>query len=252
MKNVEVWSCGGGTQSGAMAVLIANRKLPKPDIALMIDTGRERSATWPFVENFIRPQLAIIGVELTVIKKNQFATVDLFAHNGDILMPGYTDIFGVTGKLEPYCSGEWKREPASRYLRSIGVENARNWLGISIDEARRIRAPRTKWLQLWYPLITETPMRRHQCVDLIRSAGWAGHIPHSACYMCPNLGDAEWIDMKLNWPDDFRMACAVESTVRERDANFFLHPQCVPLAEVDFFQQGTMFPERGCTMGCFT
>ena len=27
---------------------------------------------------------------------------------------------------------------------------------------------------------------------------------------------------------------------------------CVPLAEVDFFAQTTMFAERGCVGGCFT
>ena len=39
--------------------------------------------------------------------------------------------------------------------------------------------------------------------QLIRSTGWEGPIPHSACYMCPNLADAEWIEMKRDWPEDF-------------------------------------------------
>jgi hypothetical protein len=59
----EVWSCGGGTQSGAIAVLIAQGRLPKPDIAFMTNTGRERSSTWPFVDGFIRQQLAKITEE---------------------------------------------------------------------------------------------------------------------------------------------------------------------------------------------
>ena len=41
----EIWSCGGGTQSGAIAVLIGQGKLPKPDLCFMTDTGREKSST---------------------------------------------------------------------------------------------------------------------------------------------------------------------------------------------------------------
>lgn len=37
----QVWSCGGGTQSGAIASLIRLGKLPRPDYAFMTDTGRE-------------------------------------------------------------------------------------------------------------------------------------------------------------------------------------------------------------------
>ena len=35
---LNLWSSGGGVQSSAIAVLIAQGKLPKPDIAVMIDT----------------------------------------------------------------------------------------------------------------------------------------------------------------------------------------------------------------------
>lgn len=70
--------------------------------------------------------------------------------------------------------------------------------------------------------------------------------------MCPNLSDPEWIDMQMNQPKDFELACELETTTRLKDEHFYLHPSCVPLAEVDFFAQSTMFAERGCTGGCFT
>lgn len=252
MENAEVWACGGGTQSGAIAALIAQGKLPAPHIAYMIDTQREKSGTWPFVEGFIRPMLAKANVDLAIVPKDRFATVDLFGSNGQALMPGWTNITGQVGQLEPFCSGEWKRDVGSRYLRSIGIESATVSLGISLDEMRRVRTPRRKWLQLAYPLIFTVPMRRSQCVAIIRAEGWTGDIPRSACFMCPNQGDAEWIDMKLNYPADFAKACAVESEIRLKDPHFYLHPSCVTLDQVDFFAQGTMFAERGCTMGCFT
>lgn len=251
MDNVQVWSCGGGTQSGAIAALIRAGKLPRPDYAFMTDTGRERSSTWPFVDAFIRPALASVGLELTIVKAADFAKLDLFS--GIIpLLPGYTTQGGQIGKLSPFCSGKWKRDVAERWMRSIGIETCRNWIGISRDEARRIRARHRPWLELWYPLIFEVPMSRAQCVELIRAEGWTGHIPHSACYMCPNLSDSEWIDMQRNWPADFEKACELEREARLKDPHFYLHPACIPLAQVDFTAQTTMFAERGCTGGCFT
>lgn len=252
----DVWSCGGGTQSGAMAVLIQQGRLPRPDYAFMTDTGRERSSTWPFVEGFIRPALATVGLNLKIIKAVDYgANLDVvyFPDGGEqtVMLPGFTTLAGH-GKLPPFCSGKWKRDVGERYMRSLGIERARNWIGISRDEARRIRKQHRDWCALWYPLIFEVPMTRPACVQLIRSQGWARPIPHSACYMCPNHSDAEWIDMQANWPEDFAAACELEAETRLRDPHFYLHPSCVPLASVDFYAQHTMFPERGCTTGCFT
>lgn len=251
IDKTQVWSCGGGTQSGAIATLISLGKLPRPDVAFMTDTGRERSSTWPFVDGFIRPALASVGLELQIVKASKFARLDVY-RNDTVLLPGFTNLNGGTGKLSPFCSGKWKRDVAERWLRSIGVETCRNWIGISRDEVRRIRAQNRGWLELWYPLIFEVPMTRSQCLELTRAQGWTGQIPHSACWMCPNHADSEWIDMQLNWPEDFRAACELEAETRVKDPHFFLHPACVPLNQVDFMQQTTMFQDRGCATGCFT
>lgn len=255
MKDVQVWSCGGGTQSGAIAELIKQRKLPRPDFAFMTDTTREGSATWPFVNNFIRPRLAEVGLELSIVDAAKFGHIEL-KEDGTHLLPGFTNqnivVMGKPGKLRAFCSGHWKRDVGMRYIRSLGVETGVNWIGISIDEMHRIRTPRVKWLKLRYPLCFDVPMRRWNCVELIKATGWSGAIPHSACWMCPNHNDPEWIDMQQNWPDDFNAAVALERGLRVDDPNFFLHESCVPLDEVDFFAQRSALVSSGCTSECFT
>lgn len=131
----EVWSCGGGTQSGAISVLIGTGKLPTPDICFMTDTGREKSGTWPFVEAFIQPNLAKAGATLRIIKSSDFGGGKLFGGEDGIspLMPGFTTLGGSVGKLSPFCSGAWKTDIGERFLRSVGIETARNWIGISIS-----------------------------------------------------------------------------------------------------------------------
>jgi hypothetical protein len=252
--HIEAWSCGGGTQSGAIATLIGTGKLPRPDVAFMTNTGREKSGTWPFVDGFIRPQLAKVGLDLTLIQSVDFGGGQLWGgeDGNTVLLPGFTTLSGQVGKLSPFCSGSWKTDIGERFLRSIGADTARNWIGISMDEMRRVRKQHRPWLELWYPLIFAVRMWRSDCVALVRSTGWDGPIPHSACKMCPNMQDGEWIDMQQNFPADFVEACEIEAEIRLRDPHFYLHESCVPLGQVNFFAQSTMFSERGCIGGCFT
>lgn len=252
LEDAQVWSCGGGTQSGAIAFFIGEGLLPKPDHCFMIDTQRERSSTWPFVDGFIRPQLARVGLTLHVVRKDAFTTVDLLSTKGAILLPGFTTHSGSIGKLPGWCSGSWKQEVSERYLRSLGVKTAKIWIGISTDELRRVRRPHRPWLIPTYPLVYLLSKSRLDCVAAIRSTGYKGDIPHSACWMCPNLADEEWSDMKRDTPEDFAQAVKFDLDMREIDPHFWIHESCKPLGEVDFTAQQSMFPDRGCTGGCFT
>lgn len=78
MERVQLWSCGGGRQSVLMLGLMKAGELPKPDIACMVDTNRERSSTWRYVNAVIRPELEALGVPFVLIDRSEFATVDLW------------------------------------------------------------------------------------------------------------------------------------------------------------------------------
>ena len=245
----EVWSCGGGTQSAAIAVLIVQGRLPKPDISVIVDTEREKSTTWKYLDEVIAPNLAAVGVEVIRIPKSRYATVDLYGGESDdaLLIPAFTTQSGEVGKLPTYCSVEWKQRVVQRYLRECGVEEARVWVGISRDEMSRIRAPRLQWLRERYVLLYDVPMYRSECVYLVTHImGWP-KPPRSACWMCPNMSDEEWREME---PGDFKKAVQFEREIRKRDNFVFLHELGKPLDQVDFTdRQGKI---TGCDSGyCF-
>lgn len=248
----QVWSSGGGTQSTAIAALIIQGKLPKPDISLIVDTEREKNSTWDYLNQVVQPALLDTGVEIVRIKKSDYTHLDLYDNLGEsILLPGYSTINGQ-GKMSNFCSYEWKRNVIKRYLRAIGVQTCEQWLGISIDEMQRVRMSRQKWFQHRYPLI-ELRMRRDDCYKVIQDIGWPSP-PRSSCWMCPNMGNFEWLEMKLNYPEDFQRAIAIEEEIRAKDKNFYLHSSCVRLAEVDFSQVGRLplFDDKSCSSGyCF-
>lgn len=111
-----VWSCGGGTQSAAIAALIVRGELPKPDLAVIADTGREATDTWRFYEAKLRPALDRVGVDLVRLPHSfdgtGYNTVDLYSGKDryTVIMPMFTSKSG-RGMLPKYCSNEWKTRP---------------------------------------------------------------------------------------------------------------------------------------------
>jgi hypothetical protein len=249
---LQVWSCGGGTQSAAIAALIIQGRLPKPDYAAMVDTGREKSSTWRFVDGVLRPRLAEVGCDLVIVPKSKYATVDLYSGNGDLLLPVYTTQNGEVSKMPGYCSNEWKRRPLQRWLRALGVEQCDVWIGFSTDELRRVRRPTEGWFQERYPLVFDAPMNRQNCKALVREVFGVEPV-RSACWMCPHMRDDEWAEMRDNDPEDFAKACALGAEIHERDPHAYLHRSAQPLVQIaDQIGATDQMGLLGCDSGmCF-
>lgn len=252
MKVTEVWSFGGGTQSAAIAVMVHGGVLPRPDLVVIADTGREASTTWAYLEEVVRPLLLEVDVEVHRAP-HSLAKVDLFSHGGELLLPVYRR---EGARLSAFCSSEWKREVVSRWLRGRGVQAARNWLGISADEARRVSRPRKAWLQLWYPLV-EMGITREACYAIVEAAGLP-RPPMSACWCCPHRSAKRWRELAVESPADFAAAVELDERLRADDLlaggdGVFLHTSRRPLRLVAGDGLGGGGQELGCDSGeCWT
>jgi hypothetical protein len=229
-ERLQLWSSGGGSQSAAIAVLILQGKLPKPDIAVIIDTEREASAVWEYHDNYVYPALKTIGVELHRIAKSSFATVDLYGgkDKGDILIPAWTDETGKIGKLPTYCSNEWKKRVVRRCVSAQYPRNQKfnTWIGFTTDEMRRVYQEPGRWNPI-FPLI-KLGLSKPDCYTLIEAYGWP-KPPKSSCWMCPNRDHAAWMEMKNCKPDDFNKAIEFEREIRINDDALYLHQSGVTL-----------------------
>jgi hypothetical protein len=158
-------------------------------------------------------------------------------------------------RLKALCSGRWKTSVMQRWLRSKGVEQCDVWVGYSLDEMRRVRTSDLRWYQYRYPLIFDVPLRRGECLKVVEDMGWPTP-PKSACFMCPNRDDEQWLDMQKNWPDDFARAVAFEREMQEKRSDFYLHRSLKPLDQVEFGTSQRSFfrtdDENTCLEGCFT
>lgn len=230
---------GGGRQTIAIIVLILEGKLPMPDIICIADTEREKSTTWSYLENYVQPNFP---KQIHRIPKSKFATVDLYRHtkSGEsyLLIPAFTrGENGELGKLETYCSNEWKLRVCERWLKTeMGIKEWVTWIGFSADEPKRFNAKRAAMERsgradkIRFPLVDDVPTTKQGCVDLVLAHGWP--MPrHSACWHCPLQDDGNWLD---NTPEDQQKAIALEREMQAIDPNVFLHRSLVPIDQVIF------------------
>lgn len=211
-----VLSFGGGTQSWGIAALVVLGELPSPDLAVMMDTGRECASTW----NYLDAHRDSLPFPLIVIGNG---TPPIFWPKGqrDCLLPAYT----ATGKLPPFCSGLWKRDSFRRFLRhDAGVLRAEVWFGISYDEAERMTTARPQWLTHSYPLV-EHQIRRGDCIQAAERV-FGERPPRSRCWMCPNQNRDDWLDIQ---PDELDRAEVIDNQIRER--GLYLSRHRLPIRE---------------------
>jgi hypothetical protein len=264
----QILNYGGGWQTTGMLELIRQEKLPRPDRIIIADTGREKKSTWRYLENVARPRMAEIGLTIEKAPRS-LAYVDLYGHNGDLLLPVYT----ATGKLNAFCSDEWKGQVVHRYVKlgALGFtpdqvatmpqvivreqmkrrvdESFVNWIGFTYDERKRIKNTEGRWFPLVEMMITKTDIR-----SILRTAGWPD--PNSSsCWMCANLDNAEWRSIRATDPDDFEEACRIDEEIRETDifnggSGVWLHHSRIPLRDANLEDDDRKRgPARQCGLG---
>lgn len=251
-----VWSYGGGTQSIAIALLVASGRLPKPDMVVFADTSREATETFEYSEKYVSPLLRSIGLAIEVAS-HDLSVVDLYGKkSGELLIPAYSK----NGKLPTFCSVEWKMRVIRRYIRAHGVNRCIMWLGMSTDEVERLKPSSVRWCENHWPLC-DMPVSAHYgtrynrtaCRQIILEYGWPDP-PKSSCWMCPHRRNDQWRRLKERYPDDFQKAVLLDEQIRLNDTRdgLWLHDSRMPLGEIDFSEDdGPLL--LGCDSGfCFT
>jgi hypothetical protein len=249
MNRTQVFSYGGGVQSVAVCALIIQGRLPKPDYIVISDTGYEKGTTWEYMDNVTSPALAKVGLKIDRIKRTEYSKYDVVSTSNtgryDVLPPVYIRRTGLVSKLPGHCSGEWKRNSIRRWLREQGVRACDLWLGISLDEKKRVRESTVQWVRNVYPLISaatpnfkgaELNLTRADCLSVVHDMGWPTP-PRSSCYICPNMTNAEWKDIPAH---EIQKAMEVEATlqvaIRKDVIGIYLHRSGLPI-------------EQACTQG---
>lgn len=151
---------------------------------------------------------------------------------------------GETAMLNRQCTQAYKLAPINRRVRELlGLAPGQRsvsvvcemWLGISLDEASRMRDSRERWKKHHYPLI-EKRMRRADCLEWLAANDYP-IPPKSACLGCPFHADAQWRELQQD-ADEWQEIVAYDEEIRRGvkggSCEAFLHRSLMPIGEVDF------------------
>ena len=252
-KNLQVLSLGAGVQSSAMALMAEHGYLgfKKPDLAIFADTGWEPKKVYENLE-WIKTQLSypVITVSNGNIRDSILSGVNPEGRKV-IDMPVY--VMKEDGKkyiATRQCTRIYKMEPIYRYLREyLGIPAGKTasmeqqvdmWIGISRDEASRVKPSRKNWITNVHPLV-DMDVSREQLEDWFRRNYQGRELPKSACIGCPFHNDRMWLDMKENDPESFQEAAAVEWAMQNMpqsrgalEGKPYLHKSHTALALAEF------------------
>lgn len=247
-----VLSLGAGVQSSTLYLMAAAGAfgVARPEVAIFADTQWEPAAVYTWLAELERIAGHIIPIRRVTagnIRDGGVATRSRFAS-----LPLYVESGNVAGKLRRQCTREYKIEPVTKEIRRnlLGLAKGERikrgitvelWMGISLDEAARMKPNRTPWITSRWPLI-EREMRRTDCLKWLAAHGYP-EPPKSACIGCPFTNDTRWRDMKQNRPAEFADAADFDRAIRTSGrgrgvlANAYLHRSLLPLDAVDFSTQ---------------
>ena len=221
-------SLGAGVQSSTMALMAAKGEItPMPDSAVFADTMGEPDSVYKWL-NWLQTKLPF------PIHKVSHGNL---SHNMSMI-PFYSLRGGKKGMGQRRCTGDYKVQPVNKKMRLLAglIPNQRvkspvvtSWIGISIDEASRMKDSKNKWSIKRHPLI-EMGMSRGDCLSWM-SVNKYPKPEKSACIYCPYTDNQRWKDMKQKQPIEFAKAVAYDHSIRNMSDGMecFIHRSCLPL-----------------------
>jgi hypothetical protein len=245
---LRVLSLGAGVQSTTLALLAAHGEIEIPDCAIFADTQWEPRAVYehlawlrsnnvlPFPVHVVtRGNIRESIRTRRMLKGGRFAAIPWHIINED----------GSAGMGRRQCSSEYKLEPIAYKIREllgkgqrdrISARSVEVMIGISRDEAYRMKPSRQAYMVNRYPLV-ERGMRRYDCLLWLKRHGYP-EPPKSACIGCPFTDNERWRERKqvaAEWAD----AVLADRELRQGDARGmrgleFMHRSRLPLDQVDF------------------
>jgi len=251
---MRIISLGAGVQSTTLALMAAHGEIgPMPDCAIFADTQDEGAATYHHLD-------WLCGVLPYPVYRPTKGRLSEAMLGGDDEARIPTFIEG--GGMKPrQCTRNFKIRVIRRKVRELlGVSirapikpgTVESWIGISTDEADRMKPAGVNFIVNRWPLI-EAKMDRAACSRWLFEH-YGRRAPKSSCVYCAFQSPEQWLARKTDAPDDFEIACSVDDALRSKanisrfHRRLFLHRSCQPLRDVDFnaivagrSRQGDMF-----------
>lgn len=187
-------SYGGGVNSTALAILIANGELPQytPWRIIFADTGEEKPETYAYLEAHFIPWLERQGKRLEIVRP------------AETVLERWERLRVTGSRILRACTVEAKIKPINAYIEAQG--GGIQLIGIDAGEAHRMP-------YALRPLV-DLDIDRDECEAIIKRAG----LPSpgkSGCWCCPFMRVGEVIALAKQNPCGFERIARLEAAATE-------------------------------------
>lgn len=258
---INIISLGAGVQSSTMALMYACGELtPMPDCAIFADTGGEPKAVYIWLD-WLEKQLPFPVHRVQKGDLWKSATTVRRTRDGkrsyiQTAIPAYMkDKDAKAGIGMRHCTMDFKIAVITKKAKELtGLKRVYKkhgvmvnmLIGISTDEADRMKPNRKPWIQSIWPLCA-IGMSRADCFVWMQKHGYPDP-PRSACTYCPYKSDEAWLTLE---PDELADAIQKEKQLQDAYAQTtelkcipYLHESRIPLSEVKFNSYKKIHPKR--------
>ena len=152
----------------------------------------------------------------------------------------YKNLKGEKAIANRHCTAQYKIIPVEKKVRELMNLKKRQrlkpyemWLGITIDEAQRMKPSRNPKITNRFPFM-ELMMSRNDCINFMKNNGFPLPVK-SSCIFCPYKANKDWKDIKENHPDLWEKCVKLDESLRNRktsrhkDFKLYLHNSQTPL-----------------------
>jgi hypothetical protein len=243
---LRILSLGAGVQSTTLLRMVIHGDLPPVDCAIFSDTGWEPRAVYEHLD-VLRGECEDAGIPLHIVSNGNIREDALNPDQRFASMPVHIrNQKGESAIGRRQCTSEYKIKPLLAKQRELAglkpgerckEHRVTTVIGISWDEAQRMKDPAFSWIQNEYPLV-ERRIKRHDCIAYNRDRGYPPP-PRSSCIGCPYHSNVEWRAIRDS-PADWADAVDFDQQLRNgrigqllHPSKAFLHPARIPLDEVD-------------------
>jgi hypothetical protein len=228
---------GAGVQSSTLALMYAYGEHenvgPMPDAAIFADTQWEPRKVYEWLD-WLEKQLPFPVYRVTqgnlrdAVMKQVNATGGRFAS-----VPWH--MVNAMGRRQ--CTREYKADPLRRKMRELVGKRGQCevLIGISLDEAHRMKPSRNLWQHHRWPLI-DARMTRWDCLNWMERHALP-KPPKSSCLGCPYHSDAQWQEIKNGPADEWADVVALDKAIRvvpKMNNKQYMHRSCKPIDQVQF------------------
>lgn len=217
---------------------------PMPECAIFADTQAEPQDVYDYLDYITK----LLPFPVHVVTAGNIEDDFLAAINDPAKRCGSPPFFVFneekqkTAILWRQCTKDYKLDPIRRKVQA--VRDGRpvvQWIGISMDEAHRMKPSGVKYITNHYPLI-DARMTRHDCLRWMERHGYRTP-PKSACRFCPYINNARLREVRDTKPEewaklvkfDYAMRAAQRETVNgaKITGTLYVHRSCKPIDQAN-------------------